>query len=506
MPFLLNAGNFQSGGSPVANGVLTLTLSNPTATVIATGLTATASYTITLDANGNIPAGTTVLGNSELTPTGTFYTASLVTSGGVTVSLAKSIWVVGPSAPYAGTLFPDVNVYPPLSINGTIPGALSITGNGGLPTASGTNLWIAGNFGSPTLGKIYVGDGTGWELDFAKRTASADTTLFKFKDSGIMDSSAGYQYNGGAPSGNVLRGNGTSFVAAQLSASDLSNGSTGSGAIVLATSPTLTTPIIGSAGATFNGSTSGTTILKASATASGTLTLPAATDQLIGRATTDTITNKTVGAGGLAGLTVSKQIFTSSGTFTIPSGVASAKVTVVGAGGGGGGAGATANASGTGGGGGGCAIKWLTGLTPGNTLTVTVGTGGAGSSGAAGATGGSSSVASGTQTISTISSSGGGGGAANGNAVGATGGTASGGDLNFTGGNPGIAIATTNAGGGGGNSIFGGGGNGGFRGSPGSGGTGGAPGAGGGGAGGNAGGNVAGSAGANGIVIFEWMI
>jgi hypothetical protein len=81
------------------------------------------------------------------------------------------------------------------------------------------------------------------------------------------------------------------------------------------TSPTLTTPVlgaatatsivVGSAGITFNGSTSGTTTLQASATASGTLTLPAATDTLTGKATTDTLTNKTIAAGSntITGLT-----------------------------------------------------------------------------------------------------------------------------------------------------------------------------------------------------------
>ena len=62
----------------------------------------------------------------------------------------------------------------------------------------------------------------------------------------------------------------------------------------IAASTTLTTPIIGAAGANFSGSSSGTTALAASAAASGTLTLPASTDTLIGRTTTDTLTNKTL--------------------------------------------------------------------------------------------------------------------------------------------------------------------------------------------------------------------
>jgi len=44
------------------------------------------------------------------------------------------------------------------------------------------------------------------------------------------------------------------------------------------------------------GGTSGTATLQPSAVASGTLTLPAATDTLVGKATTDTLTNKTLGA------------------------------------------------------------------------------------------------------------------------------------------------------------------------------------------------------------------
>lgn len=46
------------------------------------------------------------------------------------------------------------------------------------------------------------------------------------------------------------------------------------------------------------GNTSGSTVLNAAAVASGTLTLPAATDTLIGKATTDTLTNKTYDTAG----------------------------------------------------------------------------------------------------------------------------------------------------------------------------------------------------------------
>lgn len=66
----------------------------------------------------------------------------------------------------------------------SMAGALNVTANSGLPAGAGGSLWLAGNFGSPIVGKVYVGDGTGWELDLAKRVSSADTTLFKFQDNG----------------------------------------------------------------------------------------------------------------------------------------------------------------------------------------------------------------------------------------------------------------------------------------------------------------------------------
>lgn len=58
------------------------------------------------------------------------------------------------------------------------------------------------------------------------------------------------------------------------------------------------TALIEATGAVLVGSSSGSTTLQASATASGTLTLPAATDTLVGKATTDTLTNKTFDTAG----------------------------------------------------------------------------------------------------------------------------------------------------------------------------------------------------------------
>lgn len=103
-------------------------------------------------------------------------------------------------------------------------------------------------------------------------------------------------------------------------------------------------------------------------------------------------------------------------TFTIPSGVTSIKVTAIGGGGGGADQASGGGDGGGSGGDGGGAVKYITGLTPGLTLTVNVGAGGAMGYNAGGApgnggAGGASSVASGTQTITTVQGGGGGGGA-----------------------------------------------------------------------------------------------
>lgn len=151
------------------------------------------------------------------------------------------------------------------------------------------------------------------------------------------------------------------------------------------------------------------------------------------------------------------QVFTSSGTFTIPASITAVKVTVIGGGGGSGGSatGGCILTIGGSGGGGGTAISYLTGLTPGNTISVTVGAGGTpgGSAPGGGGTGGNSSISSGTQTITTATGNGGVGGNLGNNSIGnaGAGGSASGGTINISGSNGAYGSAYMGAG----TSIFG---------------------------------------------------
>jgi hypothetical protein len=127
--------------------------------------------------------------------------------------------------------------------------------------------------------------------------------------------------------------------------------------------------------------------------------------------------------------------YTTSQTITIPTGATKARVRLVG--GGASGAGKT-SVDGNGGAGGaaGALEKYLSGLTAGNTLVLTIGAGGAAVSGYTnGNNGGNTTLASGTQTITTLTANGGGGGQRGGCCAssGGTGtqGSASNGDVNM---------------------------------------------------------------------------
>ncbi|CAB4177238.1 hypothetical protein UFOVP999_1, partial [uncultured Caudovirales phage] len=107
---------------------------------------------------------------------------------------------------------------------------------------------------------------------------------------------------------------------------------TGSGSLVFGTSPTittatLTTPAIGSAGATFAGSTSGTTTLKASAVAgTTTVTLPATTGTVVTTGDTGTVTGTMIAAGTIDNADVSATAGITYGKLSLNSSITSADI------------------------------------------------------------------------------------------------------------------------------------------------------------------------------------
>jgi len=194
---------------------------------------------------------------------------------------------------------------------------------GRVPTYSGSSgspiVNSAGGAGGTGVGIAelpVIARGTGLP-PFVAQGSGPLGTIFTIYD-GPTNSAAGYHYFGLHPNsqGGGLLTYGAGGGAAELPLNFIVNGITypfpfggggGGGGIVgpgttIANDVVCWNNLVGTlvkdCGQTiqFSGSTSGTTTLSSQAIASGALSLPAATDTLVGRATTDTLTNKTLTA------------------------------------------------------------------------------------------------------------------------------------------------------------------------------------------------------------------
>jgi hypothetical protein len=469
----------------ISGGALTLGVQSTTAGSIVLANTNVAARSTTIQSSASASAAWTLTlpvsaGSSTnvLSTDGTGVTSWVAASVGTVTSVGLTV------ATGAGGILSNSGSTSPITGSGTY--TLAVSGNsGGIPYFSSPSAWASS--GTLTANGVVYGGGSGASPASTAVGTTGQVLIATTSNApswGQVPLATGV--TGSLPIGNGGTGQATTALgtivvgASGSTTTNLAIGTTSQVLTVVGGTAAWATPASGGVSTITFGSTGLTpaTATSGAVTVAGTLavanggtgltTTPANGALDIGNGTGFTRTTLTAGTnititngagsisiaasggGGFSSLTA----FTTAGitTFTVPAGITKVKVTVVGGGGAGGGA--TSGCSdgiGAGGAGGGAAIKIVSGLTPGGTVSVTVGAGGTAVSGGTGNTGGTSSFGA---YCSATGGVGGGAGAA-GTGTPNVGGIGSSGDLNCSGG-PGF-IGNSNLSGSGGYTILGGG-------------------------------------------------
>ena len=268
-------------------------------------------------------AGTDVLTNTAVLGSATTATlagsADTLTIGaassGTTTLRSATVAVtndatVGGTLDVTGNLSVNTNQFTVNSTNGNtdISGTLTVDGNTtfnsaqtitGLLQANG-GLFVNGS-ATPSSEFLRVTDGTNtvFEVDSANGNTDISGTLSVDGTTTLADVTATTGEFTGQITSTVVQGTapfvvGSSTAVANLNADkldgyDASEANTASNVVVRTATGNINITTV-----SVSGSSSGTTLVQAENNASGTLTLPSATDTLVGKSTTDEFTNKTI--------------------------------------------------------------------------------------------------------------------------------------------------------------------------------------------------------------------